>query len=72
MTSLYLENANSILANNVLYMEHKNWENSFLYEHQGAKLPGIFGSLSDSVATALGIMKKELPTRAVIVLGKRR
>lgn len=52
-------------------MGHKNYDNWFVYELQGAKLSNAFESLSDSVAATLGTMKPDTSYRAVMELEKQ-
>lgn len=47
-------------------MKLTNWEKLVIYKLRRTNLPWVFGTLPNSVAAALSIMKPKLPIRAVI------
>lgn len=63
-----LELVDSTLMNNKLYIERTIWEKWFMYKLQDAKLSRVFESLPNSIPAALGIMRPEPPTTAVVQL----
>lgn len=71
VTNLYLEYVSSVFKNNALHTEHTIWENCFTYKLQVTKRPKVFRSLSASVSAALGIMKQEAPSRAIVELDEK-
>lgn len=68
---LYQEHSNSELTNNTLYIKHTNCEKWVIYERQGALLARVVESLPDHVEAALGNMKPEPSTRAVVEFHER-
>lgn len=65
---MYLEHLNSALTKHTLYTELIALKKMILYTFQSPKRPGIFKSLSNSIASALGIMKPGPPSRAMAEL----
>lgn len=55
----------------VPYAEITNWERWVIYDFRKPKLLRMFESLPESVADALGIIKRRPPNSAVVVRDKQ-
>lgn len=66
VTYLYLEHVNSATTTNGLYTDLINREKWVTSKLQSPYLSSFFESLPDSVVAALGIIKREPPTKTVV------
>lgn len=71
MIYVYLVHITSWLTNNAEYTGRTKWDKWVIYELQGAKLRRVFDLLADFVAAALGSMKREPLTRALVELDEQ-